>query len=104
MGNFANANGAYADGSRQPYVAPLGFESPPVDKQARNYTGYYTSSVRQPVYLQSQEIAQADKEEAQRQQVLQQQEETLLYNYFNNIAEFSKFNDIDMFDATPQPN
>ena len=29
---------------------------------------------------------------------MQLQEENLLYNYLNNIAEFSKFNDIDMFD------
>lgn len=29
---------------------------------------------------------------------MQLNEELLLQNYLNNIAEFSKFNDIDMFD------
>ena len=38
--------------------------------------------------------------EKHKEQVEQQraQDQSLLLNYFNNIAEFSKFNDIDMFD------
>ena len=40
-------------------------------------------------------------EAQKKQQARQLQEENLLCNYLNNIAEFSKLNDIDMFDQCP---
>ena len=47
---------------------------------------------------QDEQARQESIDEQQKRQAMQLQEENLLYNYLNNIAEFSKFNDIDMFD------
>ena len=83
-------------------ATPL-FESPPVEKLAKSYTGYYNSgSVNQLGHSVETRHDEHNRQESldglRKQQALQLQEENLLCNYLNNIAEFSKFNDIDMFD------
>lgn len=86
-------------------TTPL-FESPPVEKLAKSYTGYYNSgSVNQLGHSVETRHDEHNRQESldglRKQQALQLQEENLLCNYLNNIAEFSKFNDIDMFDQCP---